>query len=140
MINNYRKFFQLIILVILSLAYSCSKSEPDKDVAPPKPHIKTDVFCVAGLNKKDASVGFDVKVENSQSYKLYIVGLTSSDVSATGSVYVNGVINSQIKFDVSPQWTKILLNVTLNAGLNSIVIKRDLKDNGLFFLDYIEIK
>lgn len=99
---------------------------------------------VSGFGSIGSKVLFAVQPPKSGSYKLEIIYVTTTNQTATASLYINGKIaGEQLSFPETSDkndWQTIERQITLNQSVNYIAIQYDAGDNGQFNLDYILIK
>ncbi|HOJ93329.1 MAG TPA: glycosyl hydrolase [Dictyoglomaceae bacterium] len=92
---------------------------------------------VDGFDKDGDSCTITVEVESEGLYEI-IVGYAAPFGYKENSLYVNGVFQSNIKFNPSQTFTTVSAGlVPLKAGKNTISI---VKSWGWFYLDFIEIR
>lgn len=132
------KLYQVLFLSVL-LCFGCAKSVENSPTVMEEPPTKG--FYVAGLENVGARVSFYIDIESTADFQLRIVGFNNSlqKTVATCSLYVNGEKKQQISFDPSSEWEQIYVDTFLVQGENEISIVHDGGDNGLCYLDYIEV-
>lgn len=99
---------------------------------------------VTGLNSVDSKVLFAVELPQSGKYVIVIGYATTTGQRATSSLYINDIkTGDQLvmpKTADETAWQTVEQSITLQKGLNYIAVQCDEGDNGLFNLDYIQIK
>ncbi len=96
---------------------------------------------LSGFYNDGIGVSFNVSVPSAATYKLSLRYANGMGSQQQLSLYVNGIHAKDCVFPVTSgwdSWTEKADTVTLNAGVNSIMLKRDVGD-GAIYLDYITI-
>ena len=93
---------------------------------------------VGNFTGEGASVLFSVEIPVTSEYTIIVRGRASSDIPGTGVFKVNGD-EKQISFDEQYVWKDQTVAVRLNQGVNYVDVCKG-SGNGMFFIDYIELK
>ena len=129
----------LSFLMAMTVLVSCKNDWTIDDADLPPIAENPDGFgCVGNFTGEGASVLFAVEVAAAGEYTVVVRGRASSDVPGTGILKVNGD-EQQISFDERYVWKDYTVTVRLDKGVNDVDVCRG-GGNGMFFIDYIELK
>lgn len=98
---------------------------------------------VSGFHTFGSKVLFAIDIAEAGQYNLDISYATTEKSDASASIFINDTKYVQINMPQTPDetdWQIYTQRVILKNGINYISIQRDIGDNGLFNLNYIEIK
>ena len=124
--------------IAMAVLMSCKNDWTIDDADLPPIAENSDGFGYVGnFTGEGASVLFSVEVPVTSEYTI-IVRRASSDIPGTGVFKVNGD-EKQISFDEQYVWKDQTVTVRLNQGVNYVDVCKG-SGNGMFFIDYIELK
>ena len=130
--------FSFFIAITVGLM-SCKNDWTIDDADLPPIAENSDGFGYVGnFTGEGASVLFAVEVPVTRDYTVIVRGRASSDIPGAGVFKVNGD-EKQISFDEQYVWKDQTVTVRLNQGVNDVDICKG-SGNGMFFIDYIELK
>jgi len=139
------KVYAAIAKLLIITTVLCAESCREEYYLPIKGPAKNSSFSYAtGFDAVGSKVLFAVELSQSGRYLIEVKYTTTTDQAATASLYINDIkIGEQLalpKTSDESDWKVIERNITLQKGLNYISIQCEEGDNGLFNLDYIQIK
>lgn len=130
--------FSFFIAITVGLM-SCKNDWTIDDADLPPIVENSDGFgSVGDFTGEGASVLFAVEVPVTDDYTVIVRGRASSDIPGTGIIKVNGS-EEQVSFNEQYVWKDQTVTVRLEQGMNDIDICKG-SGNGMFFIDYIELK
>jgi len=104
----------------------------------------SDTGFVTGYSTRGAAATFTISVASQGDYQINLRYSAGRGATETVSLYVNGVILSQLSLPSTATdwnvWADKTQTVSLRSGLNTIAIKDDTGDTGWVNLDYINIE
>lgn len=128
--------FYSAILALAAVICSCSNNDDDNKESSKDSNAKESGY-VGDFSGKEASVLFAVEAPSAGSYSITIKGRAKGGSAGTGVLTANGS-DTDITFAGS-DWSECKATVNLNKGINDVEISRS-SGNGLFYIDYIELK
>lgn len=129
--------YTMIMAATVLLSASCKEDWTIKDV-PPIPESAQGFGYVAGFDG-GGSVLFAVEVPADGTYTIGVVGRgTTEGTAGTGEITANGT-SVALNFANLGSWGEQTVTLPLKAGINDIEISGN-GGNGLFHIDYIELK
>lgn len=134
---------QAILILILFLFISSCKEEYELPSGGGDNAISYNGGYVTGFHTFGSKVLFAIDIAEAGQYNLHINYATTEKSNATASVFINDVKYTQINMVRTlheTDWQTYSQQIILQKGINYIAIQRDVGDNGLFNLNYIEIK
>lgn len=130
--------FVVVFVAVAILMGSCRNDWTIKDM-PPVPEKAEGAGYVAGMENEGAAVVIPVEVASAGPCTVVVCGRATKDgTPGTGSIS-SGSSSAQITFNQAYTWSECEVTLTLEAGVNDVVISGD-EGNGLFHIDYIEVK
>lgn len=127
----------MILAGVLMLSTSCKEDWTIKDV-PPIPESAQGFGYVAGF-ENGGSVLFAVEADADATYTIAVVGRgTTEGTAGTGKISANGM-SVALSFSNLGSWAEQAVSLPLKKGINNIEISAA-GGNGLFHIDYIELK
>ena len=126
--------FYSIIVALAAVICSCSS---DNKESSNNGSSSNESGYVGDFSGKEASVLFAVEAPSAGSYSITIKGRAKGITAGTGVLTANGT-NTDISFAGS-DWSECKATVSLKKGINDVEIGRG-SGNGLFYIDYIELK
>lgn len=127
----------MIMAGAVLLSASCKEDWTIKNV-PPIPESAQGFGYVSGF-ENGGSVLFAVEVQSEGTYTIGIVGRgTTEGTAGTGEISANGT-SAALNFANLGSWAEQTVTLPLKAGINDIEIS-GAGGNGLFHIDYIELK
>ena len=127
--------FYSAILALAAVICSCSNNDDNKESS--KDSNAKESGYVGDFSGKEASVLFAVEAPSAGSYSIPIKGRAKGSSAGTGVLTANGS-DTDITFAGS-DWSECKATVNLNKGINDVELSRG-SGNGLFYIDYIELK
>lgn len=127
----------MIMVGALLLSTSCKEDWTIKEV-PAIPESAQGFGYVSGF-ENGGSVLFAVEVPADGTYTIAVVGRgTTEGTAGTGEISANGT-SVELNFSNLGSWAEQTVTLPLNGGINDIEIS-GAGGNGLFHIDYIELK
>ena len=126
---------RLIYSIVAIAAIMCSCSSDNKEMT--NGSSSGESGYVGDFSGKEASVLFAVEAPSAGTYTIIIKGRAKGTAAGTGVLTANGS-GTDITFG-GTEWSECEASVSLNKGINDVEIGRG-SGNGLFYIDYIELK
>lgn len=134
---KYNIFKIMIAVMVLALSTSCKEDWTVKEV-PPVPEKAQGFGYVSGF-ENDGSVIFAVEVPSAGTYNITVVGRGSVEgTPGTGEIKA-GKSQANLSFTNIGSWAGQTVSLQLETGTNYVEILAG-TGNGLFHIDYIELK
>lgn len=130
----------LNILLAVAVAAGMSSCKEDWTVknVPPIPEVAQGFGYVSGF-ENGGSVMFAVEAPAAGSYTIEVVGRGTTEGSAGTGEISCGTSSAPLTFSNLGSWAGQTVSLQLQAGTNDIIISAG-QGNGLFHIDYIELK
>lgn len=133
-----------LLLIASCLLLSCKESDSGQDNDGKQENTYSGAGYVTGLENSGANVLFAVEVPQTRDYPLEIRYRNTGTTDAAALIIVNDVvIEKWLQLPVQADktaWQTAKTEISLQNGINYIIIQNSTSKGGYFELDYIKIR